>query len=218
MPKKRESQPMQVWLSNTDRHRLGQMASKTGCTRSELAREAIKLMLDESENRLRQKIAIADAGLSFEDFDVSAKTTIARADDQAFQLGYNRIGSEHLLLGVAMDSGLSPKLRQFSLTPNVIKNKILIFLGLGTDTVFDQLAVTANCRRVFQYARKLKNERQEQLIGAEHLLLSLLAQGTGGAYNVLHVIAPDREPIRSLILKSMPPQPAKKSRGRVARS
>lgn len=49
MPKKRTAQPIQVWLSNADRSRLDDLAKKTGRRKSDLAREAICKMLDNTQ-------------------------------------------------------------------------------------------------------------------------------------------------------------------------
>src|SRR6185437_12387566 len=46
MPRKKEGQPVQVWMAATDRKRLDTTARSLGKTKSEFAREAIRAALD----------------------------------------------------------------------------------------------------------------------------------------------------------------------------
>jgi predicted DNA-binding protein len=55
MPKKRESQPLQVWLASEDRFRLEELAKRTGRTKSELARRGIQLLLESEADKENQE-------------------------------------------------------------------------------------------------------------------------------------------------------------------
>ena len=55
MPKKRQSQPVQVWLRNADLLRLQHAAKKAGQTLSAIARESILRSLDEFEREFEKE-------------------------------------------------------------------------------------------------------------------------------------------------------------------
>ena len=203
---------MQVWLADSQSQRLTAAAAKTGCTKSSLAREAIELMLDEMDNRARTWSAVAQAGLTFEGFTVSARLIIARAEKEAYKLCRNAIGSEHLLLGLFGDPLAEPVLEKVGITHNGALRKIQILEGLGNDVVFDKLVLTVDCDQCLRRARRTANQFQDSVVDSVHIMLALLEQYKAGAYNVFEAYGIDRDALKNAVLQLKPRLPPKKRR------
>src|SRR6185295_16747167 len=101
MPKKRESQPVQVWLKNADCVRLKNAAKFAGRTQSDIAREAIIRVLDEYE--VQERTAELEKQL-FDGYSVAAKEVMAFAEQEALRYERPAIGTQHVLLALTADA------------------------------------------------------------------------------------------------------------------
>lgn len=214
MPKKRQSYPMQVWLPAADRIRLAAAAEKTGCTKSELAREAIHLLLNDMEDRARARAAITETGMSFDQFTRSAKIVIARAEVEAYKLGFNTIGSEHLLLALCRDELVRDVLASSGITYGAAQHKVQVLQGFGNDSVLAELTLSRDCDQCLKRSRRMAKHFHDDFIDSVHLVLSLLEQFNAGAYDVIEILGVDRASLRASVLKLKPELPPKKVRRR----
>jgi hypothetical protein len=146
----------------------------------------------------------APAG-SFLVLSPEAQAALSRAREEARRLGHNYLGTEHLLLGLA------------SMTEGVVV-QALGDVGLDAARVRERLAkmmvpgnqpsttpeLTPQGRRAFELAMREAAQRGAKQLGAEHLLLGLVAAGPGLAVSALVLLGASPEAIRVAIEQRLP--------------
>ncbi|MFJ9153500.1 Clp protease N-terminal domain-containing protein [Streptomyces sp. NPDC102270] len=74
--------------------------------------------------------------MMFEHFTPDARTVVVHAQEHARRLGHHHIGSEHLLLALALtDQPASSVLREHGLTPQRVEEEIVRQVGLGAGSL-----------------------------------------------------------------------------------
>ena len=203
MPKKRQSQPVQVWLKNTDCVRLKNAAKFTARSQSDIAREAIIKVLDVLE--LEQRATELEKQL-FDGYSVAAKAVVSCAEEEALKFGKTAIGTAHLLLGLTADStsNVGQILNRAGVTWRFVRGKLIRTQTPGHSPKQTKLDPTENCLKALIRARILAQRLLDPVIHPEHLLLSLLEDSSEGAYSILQLAGIDYAEVRERVMKSRP--------------
>jgi hypothetical protein len=200
MPKKRQSQPMQVWLANADLLRLRHAAKRTGRTQSEIAREGILRVLEEFEKVDREKTVLAEL---FKRFSSASQKMIVLASNEAETSNASLVGSEHLLLALAAEEGRMGKLlAKFGVSPSLVRTNI----ESGWPSVYTVVTnppYSPTLVRIVDRARLMAKRSLDKYVQPEHLLLALLDQGNGFAYNIVELLGLDRAELREAVQKQV---------------
>lgn len=124
----------------------------------------------------------------FERFTDRARKTMALANQEAWRLGHEQLGTEHILLGLVKEGG--------GVGANVLKNldvdlrkvrqevEKLVTPGLETVTM-GRLPQTPGAKKIIEYAIEEARQLNHNYVGTEHLLLALLREQDGVAGLVL---------------------------------
>ena len=126
----------------------------------------------------------------FERFTDHARNVMATANQQAQQLGHDRIGTEHIFLGLLKeDAGAAAKiLKDRSVDTEKMLGEIEQFVqhtGEAEPAAESKLPATAPAMRVVEHAIEEVRTLGHDHIGTEHLLLGLLRETDGIAAQVL---------------------------------
>ncbi|VTX71358.1 ATP-dependent Clp protease ATP-binding subunit [Limosilactobacillus oris] len=110
----------------------------------------------------------------------SAKHVLMIAHEQAKYFKHQAVGTEHLLLALAMDKdGIANKIfEQFSITSDDIREEIERLIGYGTLDQLgpaDYLPYSPKAKQVLALAGQEAQQMHSLKIGTEHLLLALIA-------------------------------------------
>lgn len=113
-------------------------------------------------------------------FTPSAKHVLMIAHEQAKYFKHQAVGTEHLLLALAMDKdGIANKIfEQFSITSDDIREEIERLIGYGTLAQLgpaDYLPYSPKAKQVLALAGQEAQQMHSLKIGTEHLLLALIA-------------------------------------------
>ncbi len=145
-----------------------------------------------------------------------ARSSVARARDEARAMGHNYVGTEHLLLGVLGD-------------PDALSVRVVDALGVSADDlrravaeaaaprlarmpVAAELPFTPRARRVLDLAQGESIRLGHNYIGTEHYLLALAAEGEGIGGRVLREHGVDHERARTEVVRALSAYVAGKSR------
>ena len=136
-----------------------------------------------------------------------ARASVARAREEALEMGHNYVGTEHLLLGVLVD-------------PAAISVRVLTELGIRVDrlrqavieaavprppndAVASDLPFTPRARRVLDLTRGESLRLGHNYIGTEHLLLALVAEQDGIGGRVLQEHGVDADRARAEVIRAL---------------
>lgn len=113
-------------------------------------------------------------------FTPSAKHVLALAHEQAKYFKHQAVGTEHLLLALAIErEGIASKIfEQFSITSDDIQEEIERMIGYGTMDDMgpaDYLPYSSKARQVLALAGQEAQQLNALKIGTEHLLLALIS-------------------------------------------
>ncbi len=118
-----------------------------------------------------------------------AKSALMKAQEMSRELGHGYIGSEHVLYGVAAVDGLTKELLAgYGITKDVIYQFIMQNVGRRTSVSsmpVNAIAMTPRTKRLLDGSLEIANSMSHSYIGPEHILLALLTEEEGIAYQIL---------------------------------
>ncbi len=120
-------------------------------------------------------------------FTQKAQKSLERAAEEAGLMGHAYIGTEHLLLGLALekDSIAARVLFARGLGVSVIRASILALLGEGERYVPRNDSLTPKAKKVIEASADIAKKRGCSYIGTEHLLSALLAEPSSTGASII---------------------------------
>ncbi|WP_049806935.1 Clp protease N-terminal domain-containing protein [Pseudofrankia inefficax] len=147
----------------------------------------------------------------FERFTDEARRSIICAQEESKALGHDRIGTEHLLLGLFHDDvgGAAVTLQSFGVTLDAARDAVVALVGRGDGPSHGHIPFTPRAKRVLERSLRAALKLDHSYIGSEHLLLGLLDEGEGAAADLFAGLAIDpreaRRRARSALAAAPPP-------------
>ena len=137
-----------------------------------------------------------------ENFSKRVQLIIKQSKEEAIRLGHSYVGSEHLLMGLLKaNSGLGKKvLDVYDIDPKEMVAMIedMIKTSGGTMTL-GHLPLTRRAERILRNAFSEASSRRETIADDEHLLLAMLRESEGIAYEILKSFSLDYDTVSELI-------------------
>lgn len=125
----------------------------------------------------------------FERFSDRARKVMKLANQEALRLKNDHIGTEHILLGLAIEgSGVGANaLRNLGVSPTKVRVEIekLVRAGAAGGDPTERLPQTPRAKKSLEFAIEEARNLNHDYVGTEHLLLGLLRAETGVAAVVL---------------------------------
>ena len=137
-----------------------------------------------------------------ENFSKRVQLIIKKSKEEAIRLGHSYVGSEHLLLGIIKeDTGLSKKILDIydiDCSEMVAMIEDLIKSSGGTMTL-GHLPLTRRAERILRNAFGEASSSGESIADDEHLLLAILREPEGVAFDILKAFSLDYDTVKDLI-------------------
>ena len=137
-----------------------------------------------------------------ENFSKRVQLIIKNAKEEAVRLGHSYVGSEHLLLGMIKDStGLSIKIFEIY-DCNIIDLKSMIedmIKSSGGTLTLGHLPFTRRAERILRNSYNEATALGSSIADDEHLLLSMLKETDGIAFEVLNAYSIDYDSVSGLM-------------------
>ena len=149
-------------------------------------------------------------------YTVRARASVARAREEAVEMGHNYVGTEHLLLGVLADpAALSVRvLTELGISADELRRTVMEAAGprsprepSGGDAPF-----TPRSRRVLDLTRGESLRLGHNYVGTEHLLIALAAEKDGAGGRVLREHGVDVDRARNEVVRVITAYVASKPR------
>ncbi|MBX6377046.1 MAG: ATP-dependent Clp protease ATP-binding subunit [Clostridia bacterium] len=148
-----------------------------------------------------------------------AQRVILLAQEEARRLGYNYVGTEHLLLGLIREgTGIAAKaLQNLGIDLEQVRSEVEKIIGRGNGPMGGEIGYTPRAKKVvMELALEEARNLGHNYVGTEHILLGLIREGEGVAARVLENMGADHEKVRREVLRllggSAPQQPAARAR------
>jgi len=134
----------------------------------------------------------------------SAQRAVNIAQEEAKRMNHNVLGSEHVLLGlIKEEEGLAGQLlRGRKINYESVKEKILSITGKGRSQT-NYLNVSPRTKTIFELSGKFARQLNQSLIGTEHILLGIMAEGEGVAALILKNEGINPQEVQQEIMKSL---------------
>jgi ATP-dependent Clp protease ATP-binding subunit ClpC len=137
-------------------------------------------------------------------FTDEARRVLDLALDEASTRGSNRIGTEHILLGLVSepDGIAAVALESVGIGPDAVRQQIGEISGHGYEAPApSHQQYTLRAKRALDLSLREALQLGHHHIGTEHILLGLLRDGEGPAAQVLIELGADRKVIRGQVLR-----------------
>jgi len=124
----------------------------------------------------------------YEKFTDRARKVFQLANQEAQRFNHEYIGTEHILLGLIKEgSGVAAAvLKNLDLDLRKLRLEIEKLVQSGPDMVqMGKLPQTPRAKKVVEFAIEAAKERHDNHVGTEHILIGLLREEVGIAYQVL---------------------------------
>ena len=137
----------------------------------------------------------------FERFTERARQVVVLAQDEARALKHNRIGTEHLLLGLLREEeGLAARvLESLDVTVEEVRAQVARIVGRGDEVPTGQTPFTPRAKKVLELSLRESFALGHDYIGTEHILLGLVRETEGLAGRILLDFEADAEKVFELI-------------------
>ncbi len=134
----------------------------------------------------------------YERFTDRGRKIMQLANQEAQKLNEDYVGTEHILLGLALEgSGIAANvLKTLDITADKISNEIRKRTQKGFNTIAGKLPLTPRAKKVIEYSIEEAKNLNHNYIGTEHLLLALMREEGGIAFDILSELLPRIDIIR----------------------
>ena len=137
----------------------------------------------------------------YERFTDRARGVVVLADLACRELGHERVGTEHLLLGVAEEVGTAHHvLRAMGVTAERARLTVIEMFGTGDRRADDDIEFADDASRALEVALREALGFHHDRVGTEHLLLGLLRSSSSNAVAVLTRLRVDPDSVRERVL------------------
>jgi dihydroneopterin aldolase len=138
----------------------------------------------------------------FERFSERARKAMILAQEEAYRLRHNYIGTEHLLLGLLrQQEGVAAEtLRSLNVTLREAREQVESTVGHGEEGASQQVPFTPRSKKVLELALRESMHLGHNHIGTEHILLGLVRESEGVAARVLSNLDVDPDKVRREVM------------------
>jgi len=136
------------------------------------------LTISELDSRESMRLPQLEA-IDFSHFSKRAQKVLDKSHEEARRLGYEFIGTDHILLGILGEktSVATKVMKNLGVTLEKLRKELPDFGRTEIDSIADELIYTPRTKRVFAMAKEEAEILKSDLIEPEHLLLAIEKEG-----------------------------------------
>jgi len=138
----------------------------------------------------------------FERFTERSRRVVVLAQEEARMLDHNYIGTEHLLLGLMHDGGITAQvIGSTGLTLEAARAEVEAIIGRGASSPSGHIPFTPRAKKVLELALREALALKNSYIGPEHILLGLIREVDGVGAQILDRLAAPLPLLRAQVLE-----------------
>jgi ATP-dependent Clp protease ATP-binding subunit ClpA len=145
----------------------------------------------------------------FQRFTDQARRVVTLAQEEARMLRHNRIGTEHILLGlIQVDDGIAAaSLEALGISRSAVREQIEEIIGTGRWAPPVNIPYAPQAKRVLDMSLREALALGHHTIGTEHILLGLIRDGENPAARVLASLGAELNLVRQQVLELLQDTP-----------
>jgi len=147
----------------------------------------------------------------FERFSDRARRAIVHAQEEARLLNHDYIGTEHILLGLLAErAGVAARaLDSLNVTLEAAREQVREIIGQGSQEQGQRghIPFTPRAKKVLELSLRESLSLRSEIIGTEHLLLGLIAEGDGVGSQILERLGAPAETVRERVVELAKTEP-----------
>lgn len=145
----------------------------------------------------------------FETFTERARRVVVFAQAEARMLNHDYIGTEHLLLGVLREGESigAHALTAAGVSLESARRQLEDIIGAGDAPPTGHIPFTPRAKKVLRLSLEEAQQLGHLYVGAEHLLLGLIREGTGVAAQIIVKLAGDLDRVRGSVVDGLRAEP-----------
>ena len=134
----------------------------------------------------------------FEKFSERARRVLSLAQEEAQRFNHNYIGTEHILLGLVIETeGVAARvLSNLNVEHVKVRSAVEFIIGRGERPTPGEIGLTPRAKKVIELAVDEARRLNHHYIGTEHLFIGLMREGEGVAAGVLESLGVSLEKVR----------------------
>ena len=139
----------------------------------------------------------------FERFTDQARRVVVLAQEEARLLNHSNIGTEHILLGLIHEGeGVAARsLRSLGIRLDSVRSQVVETIGQGHQSPSGHIPFTPRAKKVLELSLREALQLGHNYIGTEHILLGLIREGDGVAFQVLEKLGADLPKVRETVIR-----------------
>ena len=141
----------------------------------------------------------------FERFSDRARRAVVQAQEEARLLNHDYIGTEHILLGLLAErAGVAARaLDSLNVTLEAAREQVREIVGQGSQEQGQRghIPFTPRAKKVLELSLRESLSLRSEIIGTEHLLLGLIAEGDGVGSQILERLGAPAETVRERVVE-----------------
>lgn len=144
--------------------------------------------------------------MMFGKFTERSQKAVIYAKQSAEELNHEYIGSEHILMGILKEQEYIGKEEMIDseITYEKVKDCVLKFEGRGEVKVIQgEVPLTPRSKRILEMSLLEASTVQHNYVSPEHIMLAILKEGEGVAYNILLNLGINMDRIRENLASSL---------------
>jgi ATP-dependent Clp protease ATP-binding subunit ClpC len=138
-------------------------------------------------------------------FTERAQKVIIYAQEEAQSLKHGYVGTEHILLGILREEGISKSLlNSMNITAQNVKALIEEYEGKGEIELYNnEIPLTPRTKRLLELSLFEARNLNHNYISPEHILLALIREAEGVAFTILNNLGADFNKLRKELTNSL---------------
>lgn len=138
---------------------------------------------------------------SFARFSKDARSAVVAAEEEARQLAHDRVGPEHLLIGVAaqVESTGSKALTDCGVDADRLRAAVEAIHGRGVRRPSGHIRFTPQAKKLLELSLRQALRLEHRNIGTEHIVLGVLTARNGPALRILAHCDVDPDALRGAV-------------------
>jgi ATP-dependent Clp protease ATP-binding subunit ClpC len=138
----------------------------------------------------------------FERFSPRARRAIVLAQEESRLLSHNYIGTEHILLGLLAErDGVAARaLRSLGIRLDAARDQVREIIGEGQQAPSGHIPFTPRAKKVLELSLREAMRLRSEIIGTEHLLMGLIAEGDGVGAQILERLGASADAVREKVV------------------